>query len=192
MQPENILLTSPDDDADVKLCDFGFAKQTTLGKQSMSQKKGTPGYIAPEILKGEDYSMKADIWSLGCIFYVLLGGYQPFVGASGNSVQGDKEARRKLKAGMNTVLSVTRIRRSISREVLSDAQQEAQLAHVLEQKEKDHSSTDQDKSQGDGEDQDGSSGKGEGSDDLCTEPAVSSVSVDEGLTFETAETTSNA
>lgn len=39
---------------------------------------GSPIYMAPEILKGQDYTTKADIWSLGCVLFELLYGVCPF------------------------------------------------------------------------------------------------------------------
>jgi calcium-dependent protein kinase len=79
LKPENIMLDSTkNSNPIIKLIDWGGARYFSKNKK-MSTIKGTPYYIAPEVIK-EVYDEKCDIWSLGVIFYVLLCGYPPFNG----------------------------------------------------------------------------------------------------------------
>ncbi|RLN66317.1 hypothetical protein BBJ29_002593 [Phytophthora kernoviae] len=78
LKPENLLLMSADDDASIKLADFGFAKTVTKDDSGLVTTCGTPGYVAPEILEGASYGKPVDIWSIGVITYILLAGYPPF------------------------------------------------------------------------------------------------------------------
>jgi calcium/calmodulin-dependent protein kinase I len=67
---------STENDSDLKIADFGFAKKCPfVGLTTMC---GTPGYVAPEILERVPYDTQCDLWSLGVIVYILLGGYSPF------------------------------------------------------------------------------------------------------------------
>lgn len=43
---------------------------------------GSPDYMAPEVLKGEEYNFTVDYWSLGCMLFEALAGYPPFAGAT--------------------------------------------------------------------------------------------------------------
>ena len=43
---------------------------------------GSPDYMAPEVLKGEQYDSTVDYWSLGCMLFEALAGYPPFAGAT--------------------------------------------------------------------------------------------------------------
>lgn len=76
IKPENILI---DNYNNVKLADFGMAKNFELNEKS-GEKCGTIKYFAPEMfLYNEICPFKADIWSLGVTFYVMATGKYPFV-----------------------------------------------------------------------------------------------------------------
>lgn len=92
LKPENLLLMSRNNDAAIKIADFGFAKKVTSEHCLLTQ-CGTPGYVAPEILHGVPYGTKSDMWSLGVITYILLGGYPPFI------EQNQRELFKKIKKG---------------------------------------------------------------------------------------------
>lgn len=66
LKPENLILRSKDDDLDLKIADFGFAKKTNHeGEESLTTMCGSPGYVSPEILKRQKYGTKTDMWSIG-------------------------------------------------------------------------------------------------------------------------------
>ena len=67
-----------EDDSSIKLADFGFATRVTAPK-SIVKRCGTPFFVAPEVLKKKSYDQCADMWSLGIIMYLLIGGTMPFV-----------------------------------------------------------------------------------------------------------------
>ncbi|MCO5577462.1 hypothetical protein L7F22_031294 [Adiantum nelumboides] len=77
LKPENVLFVDNSDTSPIKLADFGLALEFTPG-QKVSGMAGSTFYMAPEILRGEDYSEKIDMWSAGVILYVLLSGVPPF------------------------------------------------------------------------------------------------------------------
>jgi len=81
LKPANILLSEFSTQAVLKIADFGFAKH--LVEASMAQTPcGSPLYMAPEIFDMQEYDAKADIWSVGCVFYEMLVGTPPFKGAN--------------------------------------------------------------------------------------------------------------
>jgi calcium/calmodulin-dependent protein kinase I len=76
LKPENLLLETDSNDTRIKLTDFGLSR--IYDHQYMLTACGTPGYVAPEILKASGYSTPVDIWSSGVVMYILLCGYPPF------------------------------------------------------------------------------------------------------------------
>ena len=92
LKPENLLLLGKDDDSAVKIADFGFAKKVHE-ERSLTTQCGTPGYVAPEILEGIPYDQRADMWSVGVILYILLGGYPPFIEST------QRDLFRKIRKG---------------------------------------------------------------------------------------------
>ena len=77
LKPENLLMSSTDENAIVKLSDFGLS--TMMTEDSLLKTAcGTLMYCAPEVLKGQTYGKAVDLWSIGVITYVLLCGYPPF------------------------------------------------------------------------------------------------------------------
>jgi serine/threonine protein kinase len=70
VKPENIFIT--EEDAVVKLGDFGLAKDGNEGPSNATTQCGTPDYMAPEVLEGRPYEAAADIFSLGAVLYALI------------------------------------------------------------------------------------------------------------------------
>ncbi len=79
----NIVFPLNDDRASsARLTDFGMAYQIS-SSGTLKGRCGTPGYVAPEILRAdahEPYGVNVDMFSIGVVSYVLFSGYEPFGG----------------------------------------------------------------------------------------------------------------
>ncbi|KAG6961421.1 hypothetical protein JG687_00007703 [Phytophthora cactorum] len=75
MKPQNILIGSRQQ---IKLCDFGFARAIAHDTSLLRSIKGTPLYMAPELVQEKPYNYTVDLWSLGVILYELAVGKPPF------------------------------------------------------------------------------------------------------------------
>lgn len=63
----------------IKICDFGICRIIKRG-QVLTDKSGTPAYVAPEVIAGQGYEgYSSDVWSLGVLLYALLVGKFPFI-----------------------------------------------------------------------------------------------------------------
>eukprot|EP01137_Pigoraptor_chileana_P032934 Opistho-2@23086 len=89
LKPQNVLCASLADIVPVKITDFNLGNSsTTVTTPPLKTPVGTPEYWAPEIIDvmydpSHTYDKRCDIWSLGCLLYMLLCGHPPFVGGCG-------------------------------------------------------------------------------------------------------------
>ncbi|KAL1126220.1 hypothetical protein V6Z11_A13G097500 [Gossypium hirsutum] len=79
LKPQNLLLSTNDRNAVLKIADFGFAR--SLQPWGLAETLcGSPLYMAPEIMQLQKYDAKADLWSVGAILFQLVTGKTPFTG----------------------------------------------------------------------------------------------------------------
>nr|AUG68921.1 G protein-coupled receptor kinase 7-1 [Geotria australis] len=75
MKPENVLL---DDAGHCRLSDLGLAVLLKSDSKKITQRAGTNGYMAPEVINEEGYTYSCDWFSLGCTIYEMTAGRTPF------------------------------------------------------------------------------------------------------------------
>ena len=92
IKPENLILEPT---GNAKLMDFGIARpidRMAPGQTQAGFIVGTPQYLAPEILKGQEADARADIYSCGIVLYEMFAGVLPFDGADGDGDHGQADA----------------------------------------------------------------------------------------------------
>ena len=75
LKPANVFLTL---DGTVKVGDLGLGRMMSEHAFEAHSKVGTPLYMSPEVLRGDGYDWKSDVWSLGCVLYELAVLKSPF------------------------------------------------------------------------------------------------------------------
>lgn len=87
VKPDNFLLNQ---DGDLRLIDFSIAAKIKRGLGKLlggkSKVQGTLSYISPEQVRGEAADARSDIYSLGCMFFELVGGRVPYTGTNANDL----------------------------------------------------------------------------------------------------------
>jgi hypothetical protein len=100
LKPENIFIIHAPGLVAAKILDFGIAKPLSDGSETMTLNEtgpgvvvGTPQYVSPEQLRGEQPTERWDLWSLAVVAYEMLTGSYPFATASGDWRQSVLSAR---------------------------------------------------------------------------------------------------
>lgn len=85
IKPENIIIID-EKNLYIKLIDYGSCEIFSEQNKETNRRLGTPSYVSPEIIKGDNYSYECDIWALGILMYFLLSGKVPFDGITQNEI----------------------------------------------------------------------------------------------------------
>ncbi len=140
LKPENIFLTSG---GGVKLLDFGIAKLTASDTPLLREGShgaltepgvilGSPGYLSPEQIRGQNIGCESDIFSFGCVLYEMLTSRRAFTGKSNAEVmtsvlRDEPEIPDDVPADLARIL-----RRCLEKEPADRFHSAADLAFVLE------------------------------------------------------------
>ena len=82
IKPENLVL---DEKGYLAITDFGIAKINQ--NDNSSETSGTPGYMAPEVLCGQNHSYVVDFFAIGVMCYEFLKGYRPYLGRNRQEIK---------------------------------------------------------------------------------------------------------
>lgn len=138
IKPANILITV---DNKVKITDFGIARLDTSNLTMEGQLLGTPNYMAPEQIQGKDVDHRADIFSLGVVFYETVARRKPFQGENLTQVTHKivyepftppEEIVKDLPSGLSAVLTRC-LQKDPNRRYPRAAEVARELRSVLEQ-----------------------------------------------------------
>ncbi len=82
IKPENLVL---DDKGYIRITDFGVAK--VYQKENSSETSGTPGYMAPEVMCGQNHSHMVDYFAIGVLGFEFMFGFRPYLGKTRKEIK---------------------------------------------------------------------------------------------------------
>ena len=141
LKPENLFITA---DGRVKILDFGLASvheeadadAETATITEAGTVMGTPGYMAPEQVKGKQADARSDIFSLGCVIYEMASGHRAFGGDTGVEVLAailKEEPPQLSSSGASVPVDLERaVHRCLEKRPEARFQSAADLAYSLE------------------------------------------------------------
>jgi serine/threonine protein kinase len=91
IKPENLVL---DEKGYVRITDFGIAK--LYQSENSAETSGTPGYMAPEVMCGQNHTIVVDYFALGVFTYECMFGVRPYTGKSRKEIK-DKIIARQVQ-----------------------------------------------------------------------------------------------
>ena len=136
IKPANILVSRL---GEVKLSDFGIAKDTTNPNDNMTrtgQAVGTPSYMSPEQILGDAVDFRSDLFSLGIVLYEMITGQKPFVADTAGALldkirtQGYPDPRKLQRGTPRALLKI--IRRCLRKETKKRWTSTTELRQALE------------------------------------------------------------
>eukprot|EP00300_Choanocystis_sp_HF-7_P034238 c4685_g1_i1.p1 GENE.c4685_g1_i1~~c4685_g1_i1.p1 ORF type:complete len:461 (+),score=79.98 c4685_g1_i1:109-1491(+) len=130
LKPENIVLMG-DELNEVKLTDFGLSK---LSSSPMKTFVGTPAYLAPEMLQGNNlvYGKEIDVWAIGIVAHFLLVGELPFKGQTNDDLYAEIRSCHILNFPSLRWLQVSEAAKDFVRSILrADPKERPSLSEAL-------------------------------------------------------------
>ena len=84
IKPENLVL---DENGYARITDFGIAKKNSEKNKMKGDTSGTPGYMAPEIMRGIIHSFEVDFFAVGIVAYEFMKGKRPYSGKNRKEIK---------------------------------------------------------------------------------------------------------